>query len=74
LIKNFGVPVQERAAEARLDRGERERLLRLVAKILKEDEDCVVLYPVTRQAGDQVINIGLARPEIPVQSYYFTVE
>lgn len=70
LLKQYGVPVQESAFEARLTESERARLLERVAELLVEDEDRFVLYLVPPAHEEFIRVVGLPRPVIPVKTYY----
>ena len=70
LLKNYGLPVQKSAFEARLERSERKHLLDLVARIINPREDSFVIYPISKTVEDSVVAIGLPRPDIEVQTFF----
>lgn len=70
LLKEYGVPVQKSAFEARLTAAERQELLRRVAALLDAATDRFVIYPISREQEDLVLTFGLPRPVVDDPSYY----
>ncbi len=70
LLKQYGVPVQKSAFEARLTVREREQLLQRVGRLLDAREDRFILYPIGREQEERVSVIGVARPELKEPSYF----
>lgn len=70
LLKQYGVPVQKSAFEARLTPREREQLLERVARLLDAKADRFVLYSIAREQEERVAVVGTPRPELKEPSYF----
>lgn len=70
LLKQYGVPVQESAFEARLTRVERDRLLERAARILDEAEDRFVVYLVPKTHEPSIMVLGVPRPLLQDEGFY----
>jgi CRISPR-associated protein Cas2 len=70
LLKQYAVPIQESAFEARLEKPERKHLLDLVSRIIDTDKDTFVMYPIVKDAEEKVVTIGIPRPDVPVQTFF----
>ena len=70
ILKQYGVPVQKSAFEARLTPREREQLLRRVAPLIDEGRDRFVMYTLARDQEEKVAALGAPRPEIKVPGYF----
>ena len=70
LLKQYGVPVQESAFEARLEAAERKRLMTLVGKMIDCNEDRFTMYPIARDNEERIISIGAPRPDLPAQTFF----
>ncbi|MBI5161633.1 MAG: CRISPR-associated endonuclease Cas2 [Micrococcales bacterium] len=69
LLKQYGVPVQKSAFEARLTPAERSRLLERVAPLL-QPTDRFVMYAVPASHEPQIAELGVPRPRVLVPRYY----
>lgn len=70
LLKQYGVPVQKSAFEARLTVRERESLLREVARLIDPETDRITLYPIAAPQEKGIGHIGPPRPETVNPDYY----
>jgi CRISPR-associated protein Cas2 len=70
LLKEYGVPVQKSAFEARLTPREREQLVRRAARIVDPATDRFVLYGVTREQETRILALGQPRPTLQAPRYY----
>jgi CRISPR-associated protein Cas2 len=70
LLKQYGVPVQESAFEARLTPSERGRLLERAAKLLVENVDRFVMYTVPKAHEQNIAVIGTPRPPIEAKTFF----
>lgn len=64
LLRQYGVPVQESAFEARLTGNERRRLLDLAAVLINPITDRFVIYTVAKPQEHNIECLGVPRPEI----------
>ena len=70
LLKQYGDPVQESAFEARLTAVERKALLERAQRILDAQADRLTLYPVARDREDDIVSLGLPRPEVKRRTWW----
>lgn len=70
LLKQYGMPVQQSAFEARLTPSERARLLERAAKLLIEDVDRFVMYTVPKAHEQNITVIGTPRPPIAAKTFF----
>ncbi len=70
LLKEYGVPVQKSAFEARLTIWERRRLLERATAILDPNEDRFVIYVIPGDREASIVSLGLPRPEVKVPRFF----
>lgn len=70
LLKQYGVPVQKSAFEARLTVRERESLLREAARLIDPATDRITLYPIAAPQEKGIGHIGPPRPTTVNPDYY----
>ena len=70
LLKQYGVPVQESAFEARLTPSERTQLLGRIEELLVSKEDRFVMYVVPPAHEEAIAVVGQARPEVKARTYF----
>ena len=62
LLKEYGIPVQKSAFEARLTPAERQELLRRAATLLDATSDRLTMYPISAGHEDRILTYGLRGP------------
>ncbi len=70
LLKQYGLPIQLSAFEARLQRSERRRLVARATELLDPAADRFVMYLIHRHLEGDIQVIGRKRPEITDPGYY----
>ena len=70
LLKQYGLPLQKSAFEARLERGERKRLLIQVENLIDPKMDSFVMYSIGKEAEEKIVALGYPRPKLETPSYY----
>ena len=69
LLREYGVPVQKSAFEARLTPAERRRLVADARRMLDAGEDSLILYVIHAGQEAAVETIGRPRPPIDVPEW-----
>ena len=69
LLKQYGVPVQKSAFEARLTYRERERMLERAKEIIDIKEDLMTMYVIAASREADIVHFGSSRPDIKMESY-----
>jgi len=70
LLCQYGVPVQDSAFEARLERAERRILLDSAARLIDPAEDSFNLYPIQKDAENGIVSLGKPRPPVELPDYF----
>ncbi len=70
LLKQYGVPIQKSAFEARLSEAERRRLIARARRLVDEKTDRFVVYVVAASQEAQIACIGEPRPKIVVEEWF----
>jgi CRISPR-associated endonuclease Cas2 len=65
MLKEYGVPLQKSAFEARLTELERRSLLARAERILDWNVDRFTCYAIGREQEQRTAKIGPPRPELP---------
>lgn len=70
LLKQYGVPIQLSAFEARLTAREREQLAAQARRLLDPAVDRFVMYTLPRDQEAKILVVGRERPPIEAPPYW----
>ena len=70
LLKQYGRPVQKSVFEARLTHREREQMLARARRLLKPEQDHLVVYVVPPSQERNIASIGGHRPDTRVDPFF----
>ena len=70
LLSRYGVPVQESAFEARLERAEKTMLLDEIERLINKEEDAVNVYPIPKDVEEKVVELGKPRPKVEFPDFF----